>query len=181
VAPLAGVPALQFNEESASSGVSDPVQEKPYELPWQPCTEESAAHVLCPRVTQQKSVFDSSAVPGPQSRFAFLSVGWLSPEQEYPFAAFAQLMLGSELHPSGLLGLLLTVHAAKAAPRQNAVAILFIPGSRPGPGVHFIVVLLAKMMGAPCVPRGGTRGASCSRRRARLLGRPRFLYEELSR
>ena len=43
VAPLAGVPVLQFKDESASSGVSEPVQEKPYELPWQPCTDESGA------------------------------------------------------------------------------------------------------------------------------------------
>jgi hypothetical protein len=152
VAPLAGVPVLQFKDESASSGVSEPVHENPYELPWHPCTDESGAHELCSSVTQQKSVFDSSAVPGPQSRRGFPSVGRASPAQEYPFAAFAQLMVESELQPSGPGEVLLTVHAATAAARQSAAAIVFTPGKRRVPVVAFMVISPCEEVIAPRVP-----------------------------
>ncbi len=74
-----GVEGLQLSEESASSGVSEPVQEKPKESPAHPCTVGSAWQLVDVYWMQQNNVELPAGVPTLQTSDESLSSG-LSPE-----------------------------------------------------------------------------------------------------
>jgi hypothetical protein len=124
-----GVAALQVSDESASSGVSVPVQENPIDEPWQPWTLESGPQLGDVKWTQQNNVDPPLGVPSLHTSVESVCSGFAPLSQEYPKELSEHPATEESWPQPATAGAVTVAEQPKRPRRQDAVAnaYLFTP------------------------------------------------------
>ena len=166
---MPGVPGPQESDESAWSGESEPVHEKPIELPGHPCTVESGAQLEDRNVTQQKSSRPLLPVmPSLQTSEESACSGVSLLPHEYPALPAQPWTVESGAHPGGSGAgdaAAVAVQPADGIPRSRAKRVSWANGWFMGRSKGNLGAARAGACDDPCAQRIGPGSAAIASRR----------------